>query len=214
MAGRPPARSTIVDELLDSHFIKNESMTYAKLIIETRDNLSVVRWLAKHHLILNNMNCPKCGKAMTLNRYKRGIDGWQWRCNTDSTTRSIRWKSFFSNSHLSLHILLWMVYMWAFDFSQTTIAREASVNKNTVLDWCNFLREVCAKFLQDSGVDVCKAMMENPWMRYKKEEVLRQGEEGFFKNYISEYVWRQYTGPNKFGEIICAMYDSYSKNKP
>ena len=38
--------------------------------------------------------------------------------------------------------------MWSKDYPQKDIQWEVSVNKNTVVDWCSFLRKVCEQHLE------------------------------------------------------------------
>ena len=148
MAGRPRNRTTIVDEIFDHNSIICEDITFLMLGFHTCDNLSVIQWLAKRRLIVNNIDCGNCSEPCSLSRYSETADGWRWRCCRDNFTRSIRWKSFFNESHLSLQKILYIIYMWCYDYPQNIIARESAVSKHSIVDWCNFIREICEEYLE------------------------------------------------------------------
>ena len=40
--------------------------------------------------------------------------------------------------------------MWCFDFIQVLITRELRLSRKTVIDWCNFLREVSEQYLEEN----------------------------------------------------------------
>ena len=40
--------------------------------------------------------------------------------------------------------------MWCFDFTQVLITRELRLSRKTVIDWYNFLREVCEQYLEEN----------------------------------------------------------------
>lgn len=157
MAGRPRARANIVNnnDLMNNEEIINEHVTLLRLIPLLGDEISSLQWLAKHRLITNAVVCMHCNEAATLNAFAQGQDKWRWRCNRDNFTQSVRHKSFFSNSHLSLKHLILLLYFWAYDTPQTIIMHELSIGDwHTVVDWINFIREVCEQFLEDNPIEL------------------------------------------------------------
>ena len=62
---------------------------------------------------------------------------------------SMRQNSWFSGSRLSIEKVLALTYAWAHKFSTTQAVHETSVadestSTETVIDWYNYCREVCA----------------------------------------------------------------------
>jgi len=60
---------------------------------------------------------------------------------------SVRKGSFFSSSKLRLHQLMLVMYHWASDSPQWLVMREVRASHRTIVDWYNFLREVCVFLL-------------------------------------------------------------------
>ena len=61
----------------------------------------------------------------------------------------MRQKSWFSGSRLSIEKVLALTYAWAHKFTTTQAVHETSLDDETtltetVIDWYNFCREVCA----------------------------------------------------------------------
>ena len=61
---------------------------------------------------------------------------------------------FFSKGRLALQQILLMVYCWSRDMPQIHIIREAQVSKNSIVDWCNFIREECQKWLDNNTTKI------------------------------------------------------------
>ena len=69
--------------------------------------------------------------------------------NERSSRFSVRFGSFFSNTHLSLHQILRAAYYWANHPSSTltTIQTEASIHsKTTIIDYYNYFRDICQEW--------------------------------------------------------------------
>eukprot|EP00731_Ephydatia_muelleri_P034513 Em0063g18a len=61
--------------------------------------------------------------------------------------KSIRHDSWFSQSHLTLEQILEVTFLWTEDMSGETVRKWVGINKNTIVDWFNFCREVCAVYM-------------------------------------------------------------------
>lgn len=109
-----------------------------------------LEWLAKRSLLANSRKCRMCQGAMTLIKYSKGLDKKRWACRPCQQTLSVRHGSFFHRSNLSLSIIVQLIYMRARDFAQHQTTHELSLNKNTVVDWFNFCRNECEKFVADN----------------------------------------------------------------
>ena len=75
---------------------------------------------------------------------------YRWRCPRCRRAKSIRVNSWFSRSHLSIEQILELTYLWTEDLSQKTIMKWVDISsKSTIVDWCNFCRELCAVFMAE-----------------------------------------------------------------
>lgn len=154
MAGRPGGPIQIVPEtqptasLLDAH-LKEEAIIL--LFVEQFEGIS---WLASW-LLKNSMVCGRCQNNCRLVKYQQNVDGYRWRCRPCNFTKSIRSGSFFERSHLSLKLILRLIYRWCDDYPGTKIAKELEINRaTTVTDWMNFCRDVCVAWVQDNPVEL------------------------------------------------------------
>jgi len=55
--------------------------------------------------------------------------------------------NFQCTSKLRLHQLMLVMYHWASDSPQWLVMREVRASNQTIVDWYNFLREVCVLLL-------------------------------------------------------------------
>uniref|UniRef100_A0A915DFT1 Mitochondrial import inner membrane translocase subunit TIM50 n=1 Tax=Ditylenchus dipsaci TaxID=166011 RepID=A0A915DFT1_9BILA len=79
-------------------------------------------------VIRNEALCDICASSMMVEKNAARIDGIQWRCRKQRkmcSRKSIRSASFFFNSHLRLQSWLLIFYMWANDYSNQQIVKEA-----------------------------------------------------------------------------------------
>jgi transposase-like protein len=145
--GRPSGEIQIVDELL---FIL-EDYNLVSLSLTLGDQRSTINWLAARKLIANSCECDTCHSSMTLNRYEEGTDGFRWYCSACKTRRTLRRGSFFTKSHLPLKTLVTLIYMWANQWPHTLILSELRLALQTIVDWRNFMRDVCVKWKQEKA---------------------------------------------------------------
>ena len=92
------------------------------------------------------MICNQCNRPTTLNASTRAKDGYKWRCNPCKKCWSIRSDSFFEGSHLPIDIILQLAYYWSRDTPPHTVSNELGVSSKTVVDWNNFLRDLCVRW--------------------------------------------------------------------
>ncbi|CAM1326036.1 Uncharacterised protein r2_g3502 [Pycnogonum litorale] len=140
--------TTLSSNILNVNDILNNEYRLTTLLPLIDTNERATEFLASLGLLRNELRCPVCDNNCTLNAYAQGIDKFRWRCNRHNFTKSLRVDSFFDKSHLSLSQIALIAYMWSRDSPQKDIQWEANVNKNTVVDWCSFLREVCEQHLE------------------------------------------------------------------
>ena len=65
----------------------------------------------------------------------------------------------FLHIHIALPKLIQFIYMWSIDMPQSTIINELDLNKNTVMDWYNFMCDVCDEFVA-------------VWWRYQIDDII------------------------------------------
>lgn len=82
-----------------------------------RRHREIIKWLQKKRLLRRRMRCPKCKHKM---KFKESVcvDNYAWVCNHHNhrgrnLKRSIRHKSIFSNSKVSLFNWMRFVYRYA-----------------------------------------------------------------------------------------------------
>ncbi|GFU84135.1 mitotic-spindle organizing protein 2A [Trichonephila clavipes] len=124
---------------------------------EASDVISSSKLLQKLILARCRYECPKCGKNMVMRERKGTIDGYEWRCRTKGgenphdVCKSIRKGTWFSKSHLSVcDIFNFNASFFGKSMNEFAV-KDVRVNKNTVVDWYMFCREVCmAAILKES----------------------------------------------------------------
>ncbi len=109
----------------------------------TSTTQSTIDYLKQEKLLHNTYKC--CGQDCYLIKYNGSKDGLIWRCSSCRKTYSIRRDSFFSKSHLSLCIILLIIYLFSVgsSISQTLSHLKSQVSKKVIIDWYSFIRDTC-----------------------------------------------------------------------
>lgn len=95
----------------------------------------------------------RCTLAMTeRRRAQAGTDLVSWSCRTCKTTRSIRDRSFFSGSKLTLQQWMIAILWWSREYPVTEMALEASITEETACNIYQWLREVCSTKLLSAPI--------------------------------------------------------------
>ncbi|XP_072379845.1 uncharacterized protein [Diabrotica undecimpunctata] len=133
--------------------MREEIWNLALLGVAFINSYDVIVWCALRNLIKNSVVCDICNINKTFVKRSGSIDGYMWRCKSST---SIRDGSFFAGSHLALSKLIMMIYGFANDFPQKLICKEELLTtiSNTVVDWCNFCRKVCGRYLDQHPVEL------------------------------------------------------------
>ncbi|GAB1597305.1 uncharacterized protein LOC115230799 [Argonauta hians] len=134
----------IVENVMDVTDIFDENLTFVRLLSDLNgdDTLTAIKWLATRRMLHNSWACPHCGTPCRLVRYSKGQDRWRWKCSAHNFAKSIRTESFFENSHISLKNLIIIMFMWANDFPKGQIMRETGLSNKTILEWCDYHKEI------------------------------------------------------------------------
>ncbi|XP_057292022.1 uncharacterized protein LOC130614603 [Hydractinia symbiolongicarpus] len=72
-------------------------------------------------------------------------DGVKWRCQKLDHTKdvSIQRNSWFEGSNMTLEEVIELTYWWSTGTEQVNICQEMGLSSATIVDWANFLREIC-----------------------------------------------------------------------
>lgn len=71
-------------------------------------------------------------------------DGVSWSCPQCKCRKSIRDKSFFARSRMSLQKWLLLLYLWVRQYPVTDAMEEVKVAKSVAIDVYGWLRDVCS----------------------------------------------------------------------
>ena len=135
---------------------ENKNFNLMELALSTANKDRCIEWCKRHNLLARSMKCPKqqCDNDLSWTRRSRVPDGYMWRCSKKSCNRevSIRHNSWFCGSHLSISKILALTYAWAHSFTTSqamheTSSRAKTTSSETVVDWYNYCREVCAEII-------------------------------------------------------------------
>jgi hypothetical protein len=121
---------------------------------ELNDTLDCIRWLSARRLLLNHYSCPTFNNLCGLTKRSKLTDEYQWFCKDCVSCKSIRHKSFWSKSHISLSKLVLLYYMWTYDFPMWIISRELDISENSLVDWFNFLRDLAEVCLTNNPIEI------------------------------------------------------------
>ena len=112
-----------------------------------------IEWCKQNNLLVSSLKCPRagCHNALSWTRRASSRDGYEWRCSKRGCNgaASMRQKSWFSGSRLSIEKVLALTYAWAHKFTTTQAVHETSLDDETmstemVINWYNYCCEVCA----------------------------------------------------------------------
>lgn len=110
------------------------------------DEQSSVIFLQNRNILHPQRQCLN-GHDMNLSFSDKGI---RWRCKQRQcrTDKGIRTNNWLENTRLSFRKVVLFIYCWAHEMSSIEFCRrELELDDNTVVDWANYLREVCASHL-------------------------------------------------------------------
>ena len=121
-------------------------------LLNQKDSV-LYKWLRKQGLLASSMRCDSCTRLCKRikNKSKRG--GYVWRCRGSVTWRhektfSAHLYSVFEGSHFDVREILVFIREWLLRSSLHRCAIAAGMDyKNTAVDWANFMRDMCRKFV-------------------------------------------------------------------
>ena len=63
-------------------------------------------------------------------------------------------RSFFSGSHLKISQILEIIFWWSRNSTVDKVFQETGITKVTIVDWFNFIRDVCTQFFLDYPIQI------------------------------------------------------------
>ena len=162
--------------------------TYEELITTVLTcNEQTIYWLQSKHLLASSMDCSKCSSQCRLVKRKGTL---YWRCPRKGCQAviSVRDKSFFANSKLSLQTILKLMYQWTRQTRVTSTASEVKVSESVAIDWYNFFRDVCSQYFLDHHITI-----EGPGKTVEIDES-KLGKRKYHQGRHVEFLWRRRFG--------------------
>jgi len=156
---------------------------------------SNIVWTIKYlmRLGLINTNPPHCiahNCEMKLSSYKKCSDKFQWRCRhktgrkSCTKSKTIRNKSIFENSRITLRQGLMLIYFWSERRKQSDVKRELAIRSNhSITDWYKTIRLVCSVHL-----------IKHP---FQLDGNVIEIDESNFRKKAKNHVGNAYSIPNK-----------------
>ena len=113
------------------------------------DEKKAIEWCQQNMLLPKQRKC-RCGRQMSLRR-RSGRDSYNWHCTDHSCVASVslRKGTWFEGAHINVGTALKLMYFWCFKFAVVDTAFHLSISPTTVVDWFNFLRELCCVFISE-----------------------------------------------------------------
>ena len=118
-----------------------ELRTVPLMVMLGDDVRQQMNWLAERGLLHNTYTCPQCQVLCGLVAQQDSQDVVRWKCRLRTSVR----KGAFFKSKLSPGKLVWVLISWASDTPVHHVAWHLDVSMHTLVDWSNFIRDVCAK---------------------------------------------------------------------
>jgi predicted XRE-type DNA-binding protein len=125
-------------------------MKFLEFTALVASDTAIISYLRENGLLVRSVICERCNKRMNEQVWMESRDGRAFRCTKCKSRKSIRTHSFFARSRLSIQIIACIIYLLSADVLQKTVAEMLDVDKDTVCDFANLLREeMSQKLIRD-----------------------------------------------------------------
>ena len=127
----------------------NVELTYCDLCRKLGTTQDAISWCRQTGLLRQNLDCPRCGRDCREVPREGYPEKVAFRCPRKGCQKvmSLRHGSYFSNSKLSIELILRLILLWIKKTPVSKAASELEIRKGTVVDWYNFNRDVCAQYM-------------------------------------------------------------------
>lgn len=130
-------------------------MRRLELYYATSSNETVINWARHKGLLRLVAFCPKCLNHMR-EVVEDNVDGFIWKCSRTIEGRrhfsalSIRNGSIFSDSHLTIRHIIYLIYEWSIGTSCSQVAFQLDVQEKTVQEWFSICRRIAGSYVDAS----------------------------------------------------------------
>ena len=122
-------------------------MNFLQLSNIVNDKAAAIRFLQQRGVLHNPRNCANCGGAMMLELRDKG-DRWSCHVRGCRDEVGLRKGTWLESSNLPFRKVVLFLYCWSRELTSIEFSkRELGISSKTVVDWNNFIREVCANDL-------------------------------------------------------------------
>ena len=112
------------------------------------DEIKALELAMKHDLLADGCYCSdECG-ILQIKLDKRFKFGEVLYCPVCKNINSILHRSIFSRTHLPVNVVMELIYYWAKQSSVNEAKHEVKVNKNTVTNFFQALRDACSSWVE------------------------------------------------------------------
>jgi hypothetical protein len=130
--------------------------TFSEVFLLSMDKHGIIIELQNQGLLLPQAACENCNAEMRLMQRGDVQDGWTWRCPQKTCKRrmSVRKGSYFATSNLGLGTAFMLIYCYI-TFPKMLagdIARIIDVERHTLIDWGNFIRETISHYFLSNPI--------------------------------------------------------------
>ncbi|CAB3407595.1 unnamed protein product [Caenorhabditis bovis] len=109
----------------------------------------LARQLMDDGLLASSQMCDKCGRTMML---RNRVNTLEWRCretkNRDCSTRSVRIRSWFENSKISLKTMMKLIVLYLNGETTKSMEQATGVSRRTVIHIRAHIKELCERILK------------------------------------------------------------------
>ena len=140
-----------------------------------RDNVSTIRWMRGQGLLRKAKYCNACRMWCSQIRMPVKTDGYMFRCSHCRKKTSIREDSFFAKSHLSLRVIMAVIFFFVRDVPAVTIQAmlPGRISEPALVDWLNFCRDIWSFYMlqhpiQLGGAAEIVEIDESKWGKKRK----------------------------------------------
>jgi transposase-like protein len=126
-------------------------MNFLRLADSYRNEEDAILFFREQSILHNPRKCAR-GHEMSLNVNSLKWVCWKRECRE---RKSIRIDTFLTGSKLPFRKILLFIYCWSKKLTTIEFCeQELEINHNTTVDWCNYMREVCADNLQRNPIRI------------------------------------------------------------
>lgn len=124
-----------------------------ELIYQCHDKATAVAFLQKYGILPIQKQCTN-GHDMNLHLSKKN-DRWRCKIRECREDHGLRKGTWLENSRIDFDVVVFFIYSWSQNMATIKFCeRELGMSHCTTVDWCNYLREVCAWTLLNNPIKI------------------------------------------------------------